>query len=454
MWRATRGSVALSCPRRFLFVAVVLVGASCRAMAEQADLSASTGSVVAHSTVSSEPTASTGFEFSIPTGATRRYTFPALGGIRIDALDSHDVYAAGDRVMVDAVGGLGAFDSGAAYIGLATQGSDRRGIRTVEGLLSELDDVVAERTGEHIDLFGYRLLGYSVERREAEPRVFLPSVRFGVEGRHVWTLDRDLIFMATTPAGVLYAGYDTGGSPERPVGLGAFAVLVSSAELTGPGFDRALPLGRVDVAEGPRPEPAIVAEAGPDPLQIAHGGPLAGRYQIPNFGQQVSLAIDGWTVQPNQPGIVALTYANSVGPGDSSVVFISGLSASIVAQASGPRTVGEPIDLSDINAFLDEPPANLVISNVSDVEVAGLAAVRFDIRVGPAATCAQNEPCEYAFEPTWPWSFSVAIRAELAHRIWWFPDHPTGVAMIHASDLDEDFLDDASRLVASAEALD
>ena len=81
------------------------------------------------------------------------------------------------------------------------------------------------------------------------------------------------------------------------------------------------------------------------------------------------------------------------------------------------------------------------------------SAIRFDVEVSDDVTCAQHEPCEYVFETTWDWSFAVAISAELAHRIWRIPEHPTGVAMIHAADLDAAFLDRATDLVESIEPI-
>ena len=122
-------------------------------------------------------------------------------------------------------------------------------------------------------------------------------------------------------------------------------------------------------------------------------------------------------------------------------------------RAGGPSFVGEPVDLSDIESFLDSPPANLEISNASQVEVGGLNAFRFDVRVVDGATCAQDEPCEYAFEARWDWISSISIDAENEHRIWWMPDHPAGPAMIHIADIDPEFIELGTSLVDSIEPL-
>lgn len=393
-----------------------------------------------------------------PAGPTRAYTFPALGGVRFRAAESHHVYSYGDRVMIDPIGGIGAFDSGTAYVGLTTQGSDGSPIRTVDEFLARLDGIAAQPNGHSIELFGHRLIGYSTElvatgsRAESSLSLY-GSSRLGSESRHTWAPDRDELFLADTPAGVLHVGYDHGGSPENPVAGGAFATLVSSAELTGPGLRSALPPGSIPAGGGPAPTPADVVDGGPPTLQAAFADVSPGTYQVPNVGHRLSIEITGWRVEPNQPGVVVLASPRSVGPGDDAIVFLGGLAPSLIPQSGGPTSGGDPVDLTDIRALLDDPPAGLVISNVTDVTVAGLAAIRFDARVADDATCAQDEPCEYAFGLTWAWNFTVAIQAELAHRIWWFPDHPTGVAMIHASDMNPRFLDRATDVVESAEAL-
>ena len=391
----------------------------------------------------------------VPEGDRREYTFPSLGGVRVEVFESHGVYAEGDRVMIDPIGGPDPYRSGAAYIGLATQASDGSSVGTVDDFLARLSGIELQPTGDALELFGYGLVGYSSQTAESGvDRETFASTRIGADGRFTWAPDRDVIYLADTPAGVLYAGYDTGGVPENPVALPAFALLVSSAALTGPGLGAELPRGTTPTAGGPRPSPASVAADGPPPLQITFADVGPGRYQLPNFGQKLSIDIDAWWVKPNQPGIVALARRDSAGAGDSAVVFIGGLEPHLVPQTGGPARVGKPIDLSDLGSFLNEPPPGLEVSNVEEVEVAGVAATRFDVRITEGESCAQSDPCEFAFETTWPWNFPLAIQAELAHRIWWFADHPTGVAVIHASDLDPAFLDLASDLVASARALE
>lgn len=396
------------------------------------------------------------------------YTFAALGGIRLAADESHGVYSIGDRVIVDPIGsGTGSFRVGVAYLGLTTQATDGTPIPTVEGFLDQLDSVeglAIEPNGRSVELFDHQLVGYSISRDQpaaasasggVEDWAFtlFASTRIGAPTLHAWAPQRDEIFLADTAAGVLYAGYGTGGEQSESVARPAFDTLVSTAALTGPGLDVALPAGSTPSATDVPPAPATVVDGGPEPLRAASGEVRPGVYQLPNFGQSISVELTGWWIDENRPGAVVLTGRDSAGPGERDVVFLTGLSRTLAPQAGGPRVGGDPVDLVDITSFLDTPPFVLDVSAVEDTTVGGLQATRFDVEVSDGATCAQHEPCEFVFETAWDRTVSASIRAEARHRIWWIPEHPTGTAMILAVDRNPEFLDRVTELVESVEPL-
>jgi len=307
-------------------------------------------------------------------------------------------------------------------------------------------------------------VGYTVDRAQAptasasgasEDTAFslFASTRLGAPVLHAWVPQIDELFLTETAAGVLYAGYSTGGGRSEPVARPAFDTLVATAVLTGPGLDVALPPGSTPTATGAPPEPAAVVEEGPLPLRIAFGDVVPGVYQLPNFGQPVSVELTGWRVQANRPGRVVLTGRDSAGPGDSEVVFIGGLRERLIPQSGGPTARLEAVDLMDIQTVLENPPPDLDISTVEQTTVGGLTATRFDVEVSDNATCVQDDPCEFVFETAWDSTFTAFIGAETAHRIWWISDHPTGAAMVLAADPDAAFLDRATELIDSIETL-
>ena len=240
----------------------------------------------------------------------------------------------------------------------------------------------------------------------------------------------------------------------QPVTQDAFATLLATAELTGPGLDQPLPEGSILGGAEPPPAPAEIVEDSPPPLFVSFQQPEDGRHQIHNFGIPISADVTGWFLQPNAPGSVVFVGAGiSRGPGDRGVVFLAGLQPHIVPQAGGPSVAGDPVDLSDIESFLANPPDNLDVSNVSQTDIGGFDAFRFDVRVAEGATCAQDDPCEYAFETAWNWPATVSINAANEHRIWWIPDHPAGPSMIHATDISSEFIEIATGFVDSIEAV-
>lgn len=177
-----------------------------------------------------------------------------------------------------------------------------------------------------------------------------------------------------------------------------------------------------------------------------------GTYQLPNFGVTTSIDIpDGWELQPNFPGIVAMTKLGSQAPGDRDIVFLSDVSGSLTNVAGGPTTNGAPGDLPDLLTLLKDPPDGLELTNIKEMTLAGNAVTRFDIAISSDVSCAQDDPCEYAISTNW--GFVKMVTSTAVQRIWWFDDHPDGRAMIMASGHNTDFINDATTIVESMQDL-
>ena len=398
-------------------------------------------------------------------GRSRTLTYPALGGVRFAVDESHDVWHYGDGIVIDPVGAGSNASTDSVSIALLTQGANGEELTTVEQVLDTLSlvpEISAQPNGYFVDLFGRQLTGYTVELVGVpEFSVSLPddalrlleATRLGaLPGFHAFTPQREQVYLADTPAGVLYTSFGVNPYAEIPVTQDAFATFLATAELTGPGLDQPLPRGTTYGGTEPPPTPAEIVEDGPPPLFAAFQESDSGRHQLHNFGIPISADTTGWFIQPNAPGVVVFVGAGiSRGPGDRGLVLIAGLEPHIIPQAGGPSVAGDPVDLSDIEAFLTNPPDNLDISDISQTDIGGFDAFRFDVRVAEGATCAQDDPCEYAFETAWNWPATVSINAANDHRIWWIPDHPAGPSMIHATDIDPDFIEIATGLVDSIE---
>lgn len=397
----------------------------------------------------------------------RTFTYSALGGVRFEADAAHSVYSFGDGVFIDPIGIGSNFDTDAVALALLTQFPDGTPVRSIDDVTGAIEanfDIAIQPNGQFVELFGRQLAGFSLELLENPPFAqtipdrsasALDTVRMGALPFMRLAPQRAEVFLAETPAGVLYVSYEVNPFASEPVTLDAFATLLETAELTGPGLDAPLPPASTFGGTGTPPEPAPIIDGGPPPLFSSFGSIADGRHQLHNFGIPISADLSGLSVQPNQPGTVVFTGPGfSRGPGARGVVLIAGLQPQISPQAGGPTKVGEPVDLSDIEAFLDNPPANLDISNVSETQVAGLDAYRFDVQVSADATCAQDDPCEYAFEAAWDWPFALAITATNEHRIWWIAGHPAGPAMIHIADNNPDFLEIGTSLVDSIQSLE
>lgn len=408
----------------------------------------------------------------------RTVTFPALGGIRFDVDERHDVYASGDAVVIDPIGPPGAFVTDTARIGLITQTVDGRAVTSIAEFVSALESVSAidvAANGETIELFGRELAGYTVQTvgtvpfalsvpqspqsEQNRPRLFARE-RAGADMLSGFLFQNAHVFVAETGAGVLYVSADVNRFAQTSIAEGAFATLVSTAELTGPGLAAELPPGSSFGGLSDSPAAAEIVVNGPQPLFAQFTQPtsptsLEGRFQLQNFGLQISADITGLDVNENRPGAIRFVGNRNglQGPDQGSILLVSNVEPSLFPLLGGAASLDEGVDLSDFAAFLETPPDNLAITAVSETSVGGLAAFRFDAQIVDDASCTPLDPCAYALESAWGWGVPLALNPEYVNRGWWIPEHPAGPALILASAYDSDFVEQATSFVNSIEAL-
>lgn len=391
----------------------------------------------------------------------REFVTPAMGGVRFSVSEDHTPAIIHDTVLVFTEPPKARINEprSTASIALVTQSVAGSAVSTVDdflGAIEGVEGVVVEPTGDAIELFGRRLRGYEISSdfELGEPTLF-SSARFGAPvDTEFAPLPYAVVYLVDTPAGVLTASISGSDEPNARRSSDAFATLLSTVALTGPGLDQPLPPGEViePVVVGDPPAPAPLTEDAPPALEAAFAPIDPGSYQLPNVGRQLTIDIDdGWVAQPNFPGIVVLTAPGSVGPGDRDLVMISDVVEHLPTEA-GPRRGGTSTTVASVDAFIAAPPPGFDVTEVFDRELAGASVTRFDLTTDPDATCALGEPCEAALVTSY--GFAKPLTAGSDHRIWWIT-HDTGPATVFiAMALDDpDFIDRATTLVDTVELL-
>ena len=388
-----------------------------------------------------------------------QFVSPGMGGIRFSTSVDHTTAIIHDSVLIfteppnPVING----PRSTATIDLVTQSVAGSRVSTVEAYLETVrgvENATVEPTGDAIELFGRRLRGYEISNGAEleEPRLF-SSARFGAPvDTEFAPFPYSMVYLADTPAGVLtasIAGSDEGNARQSS---GALATLVSTAEFTGPGLDAPLPPGEViePASVGPPPDPAPLIGDGPRAMETLFAPVDPGSYQIPNVGRQLTIDIDdGWYAQPNFPGIVVLTAAGSIGPGDREVFMMSDVVEYLPTEA-GPRRGGDSTPIASVDDLVAQPPPGFTVSEISRRELDSASLTRFDLTTDPDATCALGEPCELALVT----SYGVVdkLGAGSDHRIWWITHDtgPTTVFVVTALN-DPEFIERATALVDTIE---
>ena len=383
-----------------------------------------------------------------------QHTTSAMGGVRFSMDPDHYFQTTGDSIVVSISNPTGEAAWETASIGLLTQTADGVAISSVDqiiDLIATAPTAEITPTGTAIEVLGHNLAGYDIraDASTAEFWIISPN-RFGSPPISLFGyFPNARIFIGETPAGVLVAASSEADEVSSIAAIDvALGTLLATIELTGPGLDAALPPGETL-------EPDEIQESvargeldpnGAEPLEAVFSSVEAGTYQLANFGPTFTLEFaQDWFVQPNFPGLIILTDLGSSGPGDRDVVFFTGV-VDLVQIAPGWVPTGEPVPLADVDAVLDVLGEDLEITNRETVDLNGLAATRFDVRIPADAACTNDDPCEYAFRTSS--GFVKDLVSAHAHRIWWIDEGAEGPSMIVAMmPLGGDFIERADQLI-------
>ncbi len=388
------------------------------------------------------------------------YVSSAMGGVRFEAPEGSVVLAIGDGILVSSEEGLAEFETQEyASVVLVTMFGGGGQLESAEQYLDAVRGAGVEvaETGTTVELAGYELVGY--EMTGGDPNLYLFAAdRFGAPVQNGFgPLGHSLEFIADTPAGVLSAGVAAEEDIEPLLPL--LGTLLESVEMTGPGLDAPLPAGEEIVISEPGAPPAP-AEASGDPDGLPELGesfsPLAaGRYELLNFGLPVSVEVpDDWFVQPNAPGIVVLSKAGSIGPGDRDLVWINDI-RELTPIAGGPTLAGSPRSVDDIEAIIADPPSGLVVDDVERSELTApdgetMPVVSFRVSADPSSACTSDDPCDYAFLTSY--GVSKQLLSTSQQRVWFFPEHPSGPsAAVAQGPFSSDFVAEAEAVMATME---
>lgn len=386
------------------------------------------------------------------------YTSSAMGGVRFSVDPAHHLYTRGDSILVSVEDPTGEGGWEAASISLLTQTADGIALNSVDQVLELLAAVPTAEvtsTGNAIEFRGHYLAGYDVRADASAADHFIVAAdRFGSPAFALTSYTPNArIYLGETPAGVLVAASaeadDVANLQFIDVALGT---LLATIEPTGGGLDQPLPPAQ-------SLEPDIVQEStargdldsqGPTALDAPFSTVEPGTYQLANFGPTFTLNFeDVWSVQPNFPGFIVLTGMNSYGPGDRGLVFLTGM-VDVMPIAPGPVAAGEPIPVFSADQVIDVLSTDFEITGIKAVDLDGLAATRFDVRISTDAVCTEVEPCEYAFRTSW--GFVKALSPTQSHRIWWIEKGAEGPSMIIAmAPHAHDFIDQATELLGTME---
>jgi hypothetical protein len=382
------------------------------------------------------------------------HTSSAMGGVRFSVDPAHHLLTPGDRISVSITDPRGEAGWEVASIGLLTQTADGVPIESVDHVLELIAGTPSAEvtsTGTAIEVMGHHLAGYDVRADASTRDLFIFAAdRLGSPPRTILTpFPNGRVFLGDTPAGVLSAASEEADEVSNIEAIDvALGTLLATIEPTGDGLDAPLPAGQtleVDEITDSQARGELDPD-GPEALDAPFVPIEPGTYQVANFGPTFTLDFaDNWHVQPNFPGLVVVTAPNSGGPGDRDVVFLTGM-VDLLRVGPGPVAAGEPVPVTNADDVIDTLSEDLELNAREEVDLDGLAATRFDVRIPAGSPCTQNEPCEYVFRSSS--GTTHALRSTQAHRIWWIEDGAEGPSMIIAmAPLGDDFIDDATALL-------
>ena len=184
--------------------------------------------------------------------------------------------------------------------------------------------------------------------------------------------------------------------------------------------------------------------------------PPATRQQLLQFGFHMEMTFPTDVIVPRyRPGYFAM--GDELSFGEYHLDLRAHLGAGwLVPMGLGPVPIGDPVEIADIAAVVDNPPANLVFTDV-DIEatVGGLPAVSFAVSIDDDLGCSGAlVPCSWAFMGPDD-EFAQILGWGHEHRVWIVPDVPNGPLVLMASGpggpQTDAWLERAEEVVASLE---
>lgn len=349
-------------------------------------------------------------------------TLSAFGGVRVGFDVAARLVASGDFVGVDPDPSASKYWNAPAFVALVTQGLDGTEITSVDELLARTAAVPGasvEPTFTAIDALGHRLIGYEFTQLTEGQGItpLFASARLGapVQGAW-WPFPRGEVYLADTDRGVLAVGMagvdDDDIAAARPV----FADLVLNMELAAAFDDAPAELSGFQPAELDERPLAAAPTSDFEVLEDAYRALRAGPYEITNLGEPYVIDVPSeWTVKLNVPGFVVLARSHSFGPMNAALVALRDVSFGRWGTTS-PAPIGDEVDLTDMRAFVADPPAGLTIDNVAEVALGSRTALAFDLGFDEP-DCSVERPC--VFNLVTDWGKVEPIRAGFGIRIWW-----------------------------------
>lgn len=372
----------------------------------------------------------------------RVVTLPMLGGLRLGIEPDVLLSTEGDYLTLRRAG-----DDGHALIARVSATASGPAVESVEQLLEQIDPggIATVTPGtESITVVGVELDAFEMRGEPPAPNGGIFASRPPGFGSNV--------FWSPAPMADLALGTVTGGV----LAVGAIAQSAGGLAIANELIAEVIPTMSLTTVDGavaglPNPvdfpkmlgelEPFVPAtpDAEGPPVLAAPFVPIeAGQHQLTNLSTLVTIDVDpGWFMAPNFPTFIVITELPIVGPGFRDIVFHQ-RPTSIVGTNLGPTVNTPEQELGDVASFIAAPPKNLLITNVvEDTTFGGVAAVQFDMRVDPDATCQPNDPCSFAMNGVAA-DYAKFITAGAIHRTWWIDDAVGGPLVITAAAAEAD----------------
>jgi len=365
------------------------------------------------------------------------------------------VITEGDRISLRQYGADGDVDLDAeVVIARVSESGATAPVVTLDDFVAEVENgtnATVEASPDTLETLGHELQLHSISEGEpvAGPGLF-PSNPAGFGSNSFWTPGPiAAMYLGEVEGGVLAIGAVATSSDALNRARTLLAdVTPTLSLLTDDGEVAALP----DPADlfAPIGEPNGLGPAfdpdGPPALDGLFQPIEAGTYQLSNLSSLNTLDIgDGWFVAPNFPGFVVILEPPILAPGFRDMV-IQQQPNSLTGASLGSTINTEVVGIDDINAFLAAPPPNLIVDNVTEVDVGGVPAVRFDMRVSPEATCQDGDRCTFVLGTPDP-TTAKFLSPGAVHRTWWITDLPGGALAFTASaaEADVEWLDNRAQ---------